>query len=231
MTLALPPVLLAIAAMALYALATRRVRVAPLRTAAFIAGAGSAGCLIAWDPASLASHMVQHGLLATVSAPLLVLGRPVTLALQLAPAGRRQQFYEAAARLRGLLDPWVLLGIFVAVQWLVHWPAALAAAESHALVHLGLHLLLMAAAIAFFLPVFGKQPVPRRLSRGRAALHLAVAMPLVDLISVPYVATGRGTAAAAMLAAMAPLGAAALVVAWQALLEEDRAMVRSEAAS
>jgi putative copper resistance protein D len=229
--LALSPVLTAVAAVAAYALAARRARFPAFRLAAFSAGAAGAGCVIAWDPQSLAAHMLQHGLLTTVAAPLLVLGQPVALALRLARAPHRHVFYGAAGRLGRLLDPWVALCLFVAVQWLAHWPAALAAAETHPILHVGLHLLLLDAAILYFLPVLGRQPVPRRLASGRAVLHLMLAIPLIDLICVPYVATGRGEAAAAMLAAMSPLALTAVVVAWHGLLGEEREMLRREAVS
>jgi cytochrome c oxidase assembly factor CtaG len=225
------PVIVALALVAAYALAARRVRYAGRRAAAFATGAASAGALIAWDPATLPAHMVQHGLLTTVAAPLLVLGQPVALALRLAPVPRRQRFYGMSGRLRALLDPWTGLILFVVVQWIAHWPALLEAAEARPWLHAALHLLLLDVAVLFFLPLFGRQPLPRRLSSGRAAIKLLVAIPLIDLICVPYVATGRADAAAAMLAAMAPLAVMAIGLAWQALLREEREMVRREAVS
>lgn len=231
MTLAPLPVIAALAFVAAYAPAARRVRYPGRRIAAFALGAASAGGLIAWDPATLQAHMIQHGLLTTVSAPLLVLGQPVALALRFAPAPRRQRFYDVSSRLRPLLDPWTGLSCFVAVQWLGHWPALLEAAETRPWLHAALHLLLLDAAIAFFLPLLGRQPVPRRLSSGRAAIQLLIAIPLIDLICVPYVATGRAGAAAAMLAAMSPLAVMAIGLAWHALLREEREMLRQEAIS
>jgi cytochrome c oxidase assembly factor CtaG len=225
------PLLAAAAGVALYATGARRARFPAFRIAAFPCGAASAGCLIAWDPGSLAEHMVQHGLLTALAAPLLVLGQPVALALRLARAPHRVAFSEAARRLRGAVDPWSALCLFTAVQWLAHWPALLERAEARPLLHLGIHLLLLDAAILFYLPVLGRQPVPRRLRGGRAALHLALAIPLIDLISIPYVATGRADAAAAMLAAMSPLALLALAVAWRGLLGEEREMRRREALS
>jgi cytochrome c oxidase assembly factor CtaG len=229
MSVELPPLVLALAACALYALAARRVRVAPLRAACFAAGALLAGCLVAWDPASLSQHMVQHGLLTTVAAPLVVLGEPVTLVLRCAPAHRRAAFYGALARLRPVLAPATGLVLFVIVQWVCHWPALLEAAETRPLLHASLHALLLGSAVVFFLPLLGRQPVPRRVSGGHAALLVLAAISLIDLVTVPYLATGRGEAAAAMLGAMSPLGVLAVVLAWRGLLHEERRMAQAEA--
>jgi putative membrane protein len=227
--LTLLPLLVALAACAGYGTAARRVHVAPLPLAMFAAGALLAGALVAWDPDSLSAHMVQHGLLTTVAAPLLVLGQPVVLALRVAPESARLRFYRATDRLRPLLDPWVALASFVAVQWLVHWTYVLEAAEAHSPLHTALHALLLGSAIALFLPVLGRQPVPHRLGSGRAVAHLALASVLVDLISVPYVAAGHGDAAAAMLAAMSPLAVLAACMAWHGVAREEREMRRREA--
>jgi cytochrome c oxidase assembly factor CtaG len=223
------PALLAAAGCLAYGLAARRVRVAALTKTAFALGAFATGGLIAWDPHPLAAHMLQHGLLTTVAAPLLVLGQPIALALRVAPERDRKRFYRATARLGAVLDPWTALAVFVAVQWLVHWPAVLDAAEAHPPLHAALHVLLLTSAVAFFLPVFGRQPIPRRLGSGRAVAHLAVASVLVDLVSVRYVADGHGDAAAAMLAAMAPLALLAVGIGWRGVLSEEREMRRREA--
>jgi putative copper resistance protein D len=227
----LPPLLLAVAAIAVYAAAARRRPVPSVRVAAFAAGVAAAGALIAWDAGSLTAHMLQHGLLTTLAAPLIVLGRPVALALRLAAAPRRQALYDLGQRLQRLFDPWTALSLFVAAQWLAHWPSVLDAAEVRPWLHIGLHLLLLDTAILFFLPVLGRQPVPRRLTGVRAVAHLAIAIPLIDLICVPYVASGRGDAAAAMLAAMSPLALISVAVGWRELVGEEREMLRREALS
>jgi cytochrome c oxidase assembly factor CtaG len=226
---ALPPVLLALAACALYLLGARRVGVARGRAACFATGVVGAGCLVAWDPGSLVAHMVQHGLLTTVAAPLVVLGEPVTLALRCAPGRARQRAYRALHGLRHVLGPWAGLAAFVVVQWLAHWPALLAAAEQRPVLHTALHALLFGSAVVFFLPLLGRQPVPRRIPGGQAALRLFAAISLIDLVTVPYLATGRGDAAAAMLGAMAPLGVIGAALAWQSLVREERRMVQREA--
>jgi cytochrome c oxidase assembly factor CtaG len=117
------------------------------------------------------------------------------------------------------------------VQWLVHWPAILTAAEAHPVAHAALHLVLLDVAIVFWLPLLGRQPLPRPVGSARAVVQLLLAMPLVDLISVPYVATGRGEAAAAMVASMVPLGIFAVGIAWRGLLREEHRMLQREAVS
>jgi cytochrome c oxidase assembly factor CtaG len=226
---ALLPGLLAAASCGLYLLGARRVGVARLRTACFATGvAGSAG-LVAWDPVSLPAHMVQHGLLTTVAAPLVVLGEPVTLVLRCASSRGRRSIYRLLHGLRYALGPTAGLVAFVVVQWLAHWPAVLDAAEARPALHASLHALLLVSAVVFFLPLLGRQPLPRRVAGGQAALRLLAAISLIDLVSVPYVAIGRAGAAAAMLAAMSPLGAIAALLAWRGLLREERRMLQREA--
>jgi cytochrome c oxidase assembly factor CtaG len=231
MSAVLPPALLAAAACAGYLVAMRRAAVAWWRAGAFASGSAGAAVVAAWDPGSLTGHMVQHGLLTAVAAPLLVLGEPVTLGLRLASPAHRRAAYRALHALRHALGPWSGLALFVTVQWLAHWPAVLDRSEQHPALHAAVHVALMASAVVFFLPLLGRQPVPRRVPGGRAALHLMVAISLVDLVSVPYLATGRGEAAAAMLAAMSPLAVIAVALAWQSVLREERRMVQREAAS
>jgi putative membrane protein len=173
--------------------------------------------------------MVQHGLLTTVAAPLIVLGEPIVLVLRLVSARHRRALVRSARRVQPLLGAWAGLCAFVGVQWLAHWPALVAGAEAHPLLHAALHAALLGSAVVFFLPILGRQPVPRRLPSTRAVLQLVAAISLVDLVTVPYLATGRGSAAAAMLAAMSPLGIVALLVAWQGLAQEERRMLRREA--
>jgi cytochrome c oxidase assembly factor CtaG len=223
------PLLLAAAACAGYVIAAGRAGASARRSAAFVAGVAGAGCVVAWDPASLPAHMVQHGLLTTVAAPLIVLGEPIVLVLRLVSARHRRALVRSARRVQPLLGAWAGLCAFVGVQWLAHWPALVAGAEAHPLLHAALHAALLGSAVVFFLPILGRQPVPRRLPSTRAVLQLVAAISLVDLVTVPYLATGRGGAAAAMLAAMSPLGIVALLVAWQGLAQEERRMLRREA--
>ena len=94
---------LLVAAALLWLVAARRVRAARgpaavswRRTALFLAGLGAIAVALASPVEAGAAtrvsvHMVQHLLLALVAAPLLVLARPVTLALQASkPATRRR---------------------------------------------------------------------------------------------------------------------------------------------
>ena len=225
------PLLLAAAACAGYVIAAGRTGASARRSAAFVAGVAGAGCAVAWDPASLPAHMVQHGLLTTVAAPLIVLGEPIVLVLRLVSARHRRALVRSARRVQPLLGAWAGLCAFVGVQWLAHWPALIAGAEGHPFLHAALHAALLGSAVVFFLPILGRQPVPRRLPSTRAVLQMIAAISLVDLVTVPYLATGRGGAAAAMLAAMSPLGIVALLVAWHGLAQEERRMLRREALS
>ena len=105
---------------------------------------------------SFALHMVQHELLMTVAAPLLVLGRPleawawafpwfsqrVALAL-----GRSPAFTATWRGFTGLRGAWVLHAMAI---WAWHVPSFFRAALADNGVHLVQHLVFLASALAFW---------------------------------------------------------------------------------
>ena len=126
---------LLVAAGLLWLVAARRVRAArgPAavswgRSALFLGGLGAVAVALA-SPVDAAAatwfsvHMVQHLLLALVAAPLLVLARPLTLALQAStPATRRRLVLLLHRRPLALLSsPLIAWGGFALVMWATHF--------------------------------------------------------------------------------------------------------------
>ena len=167
---------------AVYVLAVRRLRRrgdtwAPGRTVAWLAGC--AGLLMAtssgsgrYGPAMFSAHMAQHMILGMLVPILLVLGAPITLALRaLRPAGRDRppgprEWLLAAVHsppARWLTHPLVTLPLFVGSYYALYFsglfPAALPEHWAHQLMNL--HFLLV--GLAFFWPLVGVDPAPRRL--------------------------------------------------------------------
>jgi putative membrane protein len=164
---------LAMAAVA-YLVAARRVPRWPVaRTASFLAGlAVVAAALVALDAAAhrrLSAHMVQHLLLAFAAAPLLVAGSPVALALR---ATRRRLGARHAAALGHPLLGWAALP---AVMALTHFTAAYEIALEHPLAHAAEHAAYLLAALAFWRPVLGADPVRRRPGAVGRLLYLVLA--------------------------------------------------------
>jgi cytochrome c oxidase assembly factor CtaG len=167
-----------------YAWAARRVPHWPrARCACFLAGlAALAVALVALDGAAgrrLSAHMVQHLVLVFVAAPLLVLGSPVALGLRAAGAPARR-----VLRLAGLAHPvtgWVAL---CAVMALTHVTGLYQAALEHPLVHAGEHVAYVLAAVLFWRPVLGADPVPRKPGAVGRLLYLMLAAGPLAVVGI-----------------------------------------------
>ena len=131
---------------------------------------------------SFTPHMVQHLVLTDVTAPLLLLGGPVLLVLGIAPT-------KLARRIVGLLRsrlahaitfPVFTWFLFMLSLWSLHFtPFYEAALESEPL-HLLEHVLYLATAALFWLPVIAIGPTPwtdGALAFPLRMLYLMMAMP------------------------------------------------------
>jgi cytochrome c oxidase assembly factor CtaG len=202
-----------------------------LRVLAFVAGIAALEAAILLPADSIEAHVVSHALVALVAAPLLVLASPLGVALRPLSPDRRRAVAGALRRspLGSPAAPYVAWAAFIGV----HWAALVIAATQHHLTglpHLGLHALLLVAGVLFWLPVLGHGQVMPRLRGAAATLYLFLAMPAADLTVVWLMARGEAGAVGVMLAAMVPLGIAALAVSWSWILGEERVARAGEAA-
>jgi cytochrome c oxidase assembly factor CtaG len=155
-----------------------------------------------------AAHMVEHSLIATMAAPLLVLawrrvGRPVMFG-----------------------GPVLAWSAFVLAQWVFHLTPLLEASQDNPALHAAEHLGFLAVGVWFWLPVLGVT----RLADPERALYLFLAAPAVDLVGVALMVRGDGAAGVAMLAGTLPIAAAAGIVTWQWLAREQRQATAMERA-
>lgn len=215
------------------------------RSAAFAAGLAAGVVAVASPLAALAeerlsAHMWQHLLLAFVAAPLVVLGAPLSLALQSLRDPWRQRLAGAVRSRagRGLVHPlttWTLFATAVVATHLTGFYDAAARSEAlHALEHA----LYISTGLLFWVPVIGTNPVRQVHSwLGRAA-YLVLAMPPMSAVAAvlvyaeaprypSYAGPGALADQQAAGAIMAVAGAAVLVTAgfvraWQAILDEER---------
>jgi cytochrome c oxidase assembly factor CtaG len=197
MTELLPPLAVGMTG-AWYVAASRRpgARVPAWRFAAFLAGLAAVLAALlppidAMAERSLTAHMVQHLLLTAVAAPLLVLGRPLTLALRTGPG---RSWVRRAVRSRAfgaLTHPGVTWPAFVGTMYATHLgPLYEAALESPAW-HAAEHSLFLATALLFWLPVVGDTPAPHRLGHGARLLYLALAMPAEGFLALSIFSADR----------------------------------------
>lgn len=111
-------------------------------------------------------HMTQHLLLMLVAAPLLLLGRPVQVALRAIPPERSRAVLRALVRpsptravLTALTSPVAVILIFNGVQAVWHVPAMYVAALESDVVHWVMHLTFFGAGLLLWWVIL--DPVPR----------------------------------------------------------------------
>ena len=135
---------------------------------------------------SFSAHMVQHLLLTMVAAPLLLIGAPVTLALMAWPGKTRRRLlgalHSGPARLPA--NPLVTWTLFFAVIWGSHLTGLYDAALRNEGVHAVEHLVYLSAALLFWLPIVGADPIPTVLSYPARILYLFLAMPAMAFLGL-----------------------------------------------
>lgn len=145
------------------------------------------------------AHMAEMGLLTSVAAPALVRW------------ARRPLRLDAFA-----LPGTVALPLFVALHAAV--VLAMAAGDVPDAWHVPMHVVLLAGAIVFWLPIFGAR---RRLSDAGRMVYLFVAMPALDLPALAVIAGGDSPGGLAMIVAMMPIGVIAVAITLRWLFAEE----------
>jgi putative membrane protein len=166
------------------------------RVAAFLPGLGAvilalASPVDAMAERSLTAHMVQHLLLTALAAPLIVLGRPLTVALRSGPG---RGWIRRAVRSRPfavLTNPVVAWLAFVVTMYAAHLGPLYEAAVESPSWHAAEHALFLGTALLFWLPVAGEAPAPNRLGHGARLLYLVLAMPAEGFLALAIFSAGR----------------------------------------
>ncbi|MFD5127604.1 cytochrome c oxidase assembly protein [Streptomyces olindensis] len=130
------------------------------------------GCVtVAWAVSSelpggpFTAHMTQHLIVGMAAPLLLVLARPLTLALRSLPPGRVRQGLLATAHARPvglLLFPPVAALVDIGGLWLLYRTGLFAAAQHQPLLHAVTHTHVLAAGLLFTFTVCQLDPVRRR---------------------------------------------------------------------
>jgi putative membrane protein len=172
------------------------------RTVAFLSGLGliliaTESGLAAYDRVLFSLHVVQHVLLGMVAPLLLVLGAPVTLALQ-AGSRRTQQnilrlLHSAPARvLTHPLTAWALFGGSIVV---LYFTGLYELSLRNEAVHVAVHAHFVAVGCLFLAHVVGLDPIPGALGYGARLLYVAVLLPFHTFVGVALLTTNRVIAA------------------------------------
>jgi len=184
-----PPLVLCAVAASLYALGGRgRRRV--WREVSFYAGVLSVLVVLeppfdGWADTSFALHMVQHVVLLTISAPLLVLGRPwprIWIAFPLRPrrAVGRALAGSAGFRLVGgtASRPAVAFTLMTAALAVWHLPALYDSAVHHESIHILEHVCFLGTALLYWGALLEAPPVRARIDHlHRAGWFFAAMVP------------------------------------------------------
>ncbi|HZP90464.1 MAG TPA: cytochrome c oxidase assembly protein [Actinomycetota bacterium] len=201
-----PAALVALAAVGgAYVVAVRRVRRgrpasawSAGRTASFLSGVAVMAAALGppldgYADRLFSVHMVQHLLLVQVAAPLLLLGRPVTLALAAAPHPARRRLASLAhgPAARALASPALDFGLLGMVLWVSHFTSWYEAALSDDALHALEHLAYLVGALLFWWPVIGRDPGAARLSHPGRILYLFLSMPVQSLLGFVIASAGH----------------------------------------
>jgi putative membrane protein len=201
------------------------------RTACFAAGLAVIGLGVGVDDISLAVHMAGHGVVVAVGAPLIVLGRPVTLLLRALPRPAARDLAAALRSpwLRRLLWPPLAFAAFVAAQLAFHWTPLFWDSLREEGLHVAEHAIFLVTALWFWSVCLAVEPLPGRWDPWARAGLLMAAMSVSDSGAIKLMLDGYGSAGVAMLASMLPLGFGAAAVAWTAIVREERRARRAVA--
>jgi putative copper resistance protein D len=166
------------------------------RTVAFLSGlaviliATESG-LAEYDRVLFSLHVVQHLLLGMVAPLLIVLGAPVTLALQAGSRPTQQRIlrvlHSAPARvLTHPLTVWVLFGSTLVV---LYFTPLYELSLRNEWVHAAVHTHFVVVGSLFLAHVVGLDPIPGALGYGARLLYVAVLLPFHTFIGVALLTT------------------------------------------
>lgn len=197
-TIVVPLVLAAL----LYGLAVRRVDgahpgnpVPRLRVASWLAGLSVIWIALQspierYDTTLFSVHMVQHILLTMAAAPLLALGAPITLLLQVVrPETRRRVVLPIlhSRPVRVLTFPVVTWLLFAVAMWGTHFSPVFDRSLEEPLIHQLEHAAYLATACLFWWPVVGLDPSPWRMTEPVRILYTFLQMPQNSFLGLAIV--------------------------------------------
>lgn len=208
-------------AVAAYVWAAQRVPWSLSRTLCFIGGCSLAVAAPGFGDGDLARHMVEHGVIVSIAAPLIAVAAPFSLLARILEPERRARLARA---LRSTLARGVIAGsplLFIVAIWTVHVPSVIEWIDRNPFLHALEHAGLASIAVLFWSFCLGGAPGPRPSALTRAAILLAAA-PACDFAAIGLMVAGQPGAGAAMLASSLPIAIVGAWRLWLAATAEDR---------
>jgi len=141
------------------------------------------------------AHMAGHVLLGMLAPLLLVLGAPVTLALNALPVGaaRRLSRLLRSRPLRVLTEPGVAAVLDVGGLWLLYGTPLLDVAHDHPLVDVVVHAHVLLAGYLLAAVLVGPDPLPHRRTTRHLLVVLVLALAAHDVLAKRLYALAAGT--------------------------------------
>ena len=149
--------------------------------------------LAAYDRVLFSMHVVQHVLLGMAAPILLVLGRPVTLALQASsrPTQARLLAVMHSRPVRAVTNPVVAWALFAGTLVALYFTGLYELSLRNGWVHAGLHLHFVLVGVLFLAFVVGLDPIPGAMSYGARALFVFVFVPFHAFLGVALLGSDR----------------------------------------
>ncbi|MCU1361647.1 MAG: hypothetical protein JWN99_2936 [Ilumatobacteraceae bacterium] len=140
---------------------------------------------------TLTGHMVEHIVLGMIVPLLFALSAPVTLALQTAPTRARRTIRTTlhCRPVTWLTNPIVGLILFGLSLVVLYLTPVLELSAHNVVVHVAVHLHLMAVGALFMWPLIGVDPIPCRMPFGARALTVMAAVPFHAFLGVAIMST------------------------------------------
>ena len=153
--------------------------------------------LAAYDTVLFSLHVVQHILLGMVAPLLLVLGAPITLALQASsrPTQRKILRVLRSAPVRLLTHPLTAWLLFASSVVALYFTPLYELSLSNDWFHVATHAYFLLAGTLFLAHVVGLDPIPHALGYGARLLYVLVLLPFHTFVGVALLTTNAVIAA------------------------------------
>ena len=191
------PVVLVVAA--LYIVGTRRLGARgrgwpATRTVAFLSGLGvilvaTESGLAAYDDVVFSLHIVQHVLLGMVAALLLVLGAPVTLALQAGSRTVQRRLLRVlhSRAVKVIVNPLTAGVLFGGTLIVLYFSPLYELSLRNGWVHGAVHAHFVLVGVLFMAYVVGLDPIPGALGYGARVLYLVMLLIFHTFLGVELI--------------------------------------------
>jgi len=136
------------------------------------------------EESMFAAHMVEHMVIAFVTAPLLLLGTPKWLAQMLVVETGALPF------VRWVSKPVPAFALFNFVFIGLHWPVIVTGMVTNSFAHFAVHLAMFLTGLAMWMPIISPLPEVRRISRPMQMLYL-MAHSIIPIVPASFLTFGQ----------------------------------------